>query len=319
MVIRENNDHWLLITQPAHAWISGQIAENWGGHGFIRPSPWKEMCFAAARHDDGWASRDIHPEWNPGTGLPYDFKNIPIDDHMTIWKRSAALVEHSSRFAALLVSRHIMGLFSMHDFSREPESIRLKADRFKKQQHALQKRLIADLEDDGFYKPFIHDKNLEQHRRLLSAFDYLSLFLILGESDEAELDDIPTLEGGKSLETGHSLEGGRSLETGNTREDDTSREDDTTREEEPSFEDEPAFEDGPKKVRLSRRGAHAKELATEKSETWVVSPWPFRHDHVSLRCDAILLEKRCAHQKELDRALQQSRRVLFTAELVPRS
>ncbi|TVQ67745.1 MAG: DUF3891 family protein [Balneolaceae bacterium] len=275
MVIREQNNHWLLITQPAHAWISGQIAENWGGDGFARPPPWKELCFAAARHDDGWTGRDIQPEWNAGTRLPYDFKNIPIDDHMTIWKQSAAIVEHSSRFAALLVSRHIMGLFSMHDFSREPESIRLKADHFKKQQHALQKRLIADLEYDGFCKSFIHDNNLEQHRRLLSAFDYLSLFLILGESDAAVLDDIPAHQGGKSLE------------------------------------------DEPKKVRLSRRGTPAKKLEAKISDTWVVSPWPFRHGHVSLRCDAILLEKRCAHQKELDRALQQSRRELFAVGLVP--
>ena len=289
MVIRNNNDHWLLITQPAHAWLSGQIAENWGGHGFARPAPWKELYLAAARHDDGWADRDIYPKWNPDTGLPYDFKNIPIEDHLSIWKKSATLAEYSSRFAALLVSRHIMGLFSMHDFSREPESVRLKAEHFKSHQHALQQRLIADLEVDSFYGPFIRDKNLEQHFRLLSVFDYLSLFLILGESDEAELDDIP------ARETKHSFE------------------DDTL------LESEPSYEDGSTKVRLSRRGSPAERHATEYPEIWRVSPWPFTTDVVQLRCDAILLEERCAHQKELDRAMEQGRRVPFTTELIPGS
>jgi len=283
MVIRKNNDHWLLITQPAHAWISGQIAENWGGPGFARPAPWKELCFAAARHDDGWAEREIYPVWNPETGLPYDFKNIPMEDHMSIWKKSAALAEYSSRFAALLVSRHIMGLFSMHDFSREPESVRLKADLFKSQQHALQQRLIANLENDSFYGPFIHDTNLEQHFRLLSVFDYLSLFLILGESDEAELDDVP------ALEASHSIE------------------------------DSSSHEYGSKKLLLSRRASPAERHATEQSETWRVSPWPFTTDVVQLRCDAIHLKERCAHQKELDRAMEQGRKVPFAAELIPES
>ena len=289
MVIRKNNDHWLLITQPAHAWISGQIAENWGGPGFARPAPWKELCFAAARHDDGWVDRDIQPEWNPDTGLPHDFKNIPMEDHMSIWKQSAALAEYSSRFAALLVSRHIMGLFSMHDFSRETESVRLKAGHFKSRQHALQQRLIADLEVDSFYGPFIHDKNLEQHFRLLSTFDYLSLFLILGESDETELDDIPTLE------RGHSFEDDTLLESG------------------------PLHEYGSNKVRLSRRGSPTEGHAKEHPEAWHVSPWPFATDIVMLRCDAILLEEQCAHQKELDRVMEQGRRVPFTAELNPGS
>lgn len=287
MVIRKNSDHWLLITQPAHAWISGQIAENWGGHGFVRPAPWKELCFAAARHDDGWAEREIYPVLNTETGLPYDFKNIPMEDHMSIWNQSAALSEYSSRFAALLVSRHIMGLFSMHDFSREPETVRLKADHFKSQQQALQQRLYADLESDSFYGAFIHDTNLEQHFRLLSVFDYLSLFLILGESEEVELDDIP------ALETRHSFK------------------DDTL------LESEPSYEDGSTKVRLSRRGSPAEGHATEYPETWRVSPWPFTSDVVQLRCDAILLKKRCAHQKELDRTMEQGKKVPFAAELIP--
>ena len=132
MVIREQNDHRLLITQPAHAWISGQIAENWGCYGFIRSEPWKGLCFAAAHHDDGWINHDIRPKLNP--------------------------------------------------------------DHFKKKQHALQEIWISDLEKDGFYWNVIHDQNLEQHRLLLSAFDYLSLFLILGKSQETKLNNISSFE-----------------------------------------------------------------------------------------------------------------------------
>ncbi len=192
MVIREQKNHLLLVTQPAHAWLSGQIAEHWGGNGYARPEPWREMCLAAARHDDGWTRRDMRPVRNPATGAPYDFRNMPIGEHMDIWDRSVTLVAESSRYAALLVSRHVMNLFSMHDFSGEPDDIRSKAKQFQEKQEELQRILIASCKRDEFYSSFLTDDTLEQHRRLLSAFDYLSLYVILGNAEKSALSDVPS-------------------------------------------------------------------------------------------------------------------------------
>lgn len=302
MVIREQNEYRLLVTQPAHAWISGQLAENWGGYGFPRPGPWKELCFAAARHDDGWASRDRHPGLNPDTGAPYDFKNIPISDHMIIWDRSVALAGQSSRFAALLVSRHIKGLFSMHDFTREPEDVRQKAGQFEKRQFALQERLAAALKKDDFYRDFIEYRILDWHRRLLSAFDYLSLFLIIGASQETGLSDVPSSENGPDENSPHQSSPAEKSPAEHT-----------------PYEKSPE-EIGPDAnssttIRVSKIGEDAGSHA--HPNRYAVSPWPFVNDRVELRCDAIRLEKRCADQQELDRALAQSERVLFSVELVP--
>lgn len=196
MVIREQKNHLLLVTQPAHAWLSGQIAEHWGGNGYARPEPWREMCLAAARHDDGWTRRDMRPVRNPATGAPYDFRNMPIGEHMDIWDRSVTLVAESSRYAALLVSRHVMNLFSMHDFSGEPDDIRSKAKQFKEKQQELQERLITSCKRDEFYSSFLTDDTLEKHRRLLSAFDYLSLYVILGNAEKSALSDVPSGKSG---------------------------------------------------------------------------------------------------------------------------
>lgn len=192
MIIREQKNHLLLVTQPAHAWLSGQIAGHWGGNGYARPEPWREMCLAAARHDDGWTRRDRRPVRNPATGAPYDFRNMPIGEHMDIWDRSVTLVAESSRYAALLVCRHVMNLFSKHDFSGEPYDIRSKAKQFHEKQEEMQRILIASCKRDEFYRGFLTDDTLEQHRRLLSAFDYLSLYLILGNAEKSELSDVPS-------------------------------------------------------------------------------------------------------------------------------
>ena len=317
MVIREQNDCRLLVTQPAHAWISGQLAENWGGYGFPRPGPWKEQCFAAARHDDGWASRDSHPQLNSETGGPYDFKTIPISDHMAIWEQSVALAGHTSRYAALLVLQHISSLFSMHDFTGEPEDIKQKAGQFEKRQQHLQERLIADLAKDDFYRDFIQDRNLDRHRRLLSAFDYLSLFLIIGESQETRLSNIPSPGNGspgngsleKSLDKEHAIE---------IRLDETNTAENNPRKYNPA-ENKPLEIDpdsnSPTTVRKSNFG---KDTGNQiHPNRYAVSPWPFVNDRVHLRCDAIRMEKRCADQLELDRAMEQSERVLFAVELVP--
>lgn len=307
MVIREQNEYRLLVTQPAHAWISGQLAENWGGYGFPRPGPWKELCFAAARHDDGWASFDRHPGLNPGTGAPYDFKNIPISDHMTIWDRSVALAGQYSRFGALLVSRHISGLFSMHDFAGEPEDVRQKAGQFEKRQFALQKRLTAGLAKDNFYRHFIEDRTLDWHRRLLSAFDYLSLFLIIGASQETGLSDIPSSENG--LDENSPDENSPDENSPHQ----SSPEEHSLAENSPEEIDPEA--NSSTTIRVSKIGEDAGSHA--HPNRYAVSPWPFLNDRVQLRCDAIRLEKRCADQQELDRALEQSERVLFSVELVP--
>ena len=50
-----------MIGQPAHAWVSGQLARAWGNAAFPAPAPREPFCLAAEQHDVGWADADLAP------------------------------------------------------------------------------------------------------------------------------------------------------------------------------------------------------------------------------------------------------------------
>ena len=54
MLHRADPDGPIVITQPAHAWVSGQLAQAWGNESFGEFAPREEVCLAAEQHDIGW-------------------------------------------------------------------------------------------------------------------------------------------------------------------------------------------------------------------------------------------------------------------------
>ena len=98
-------DDMIVIGQPSHAWLSGQLARAWS------PTPREEVCLAAEQHDIGMAAWDAEPKLNPETGLPRSFMQLELDDHLECWSRAARLVLPQSRYAALLVSLHGTALY----------------------------------------------------------------------------------------------------------------------------------------------------------------------------------------------------------------
>ncbi len=69
MLHREDETRLILIGQPAHSWVSGQLARAWGNERFGRFEPWEEVCLAAEQHDIGMAAWDAAPELNEGQGF----------------------------------------------------------------------------------------------------------------------------------------------------------------------------------------------------------------------------------------------------------
>ena len=61
MLIRDAGDHWLAITQPAHALLAGEVARAWGNAAVARPDPFAEVCLGAEQHDVAWAEWDLAP------------------------------------------------------------------------------------------------------------------------------------------------------------------------------------------------------------------------------------------------------------------
>jgi hypothetical protein len=166
MLVRRDAERALVIGQPAHAWVSGQLARAWAGP----VEPWEEVCLAAEQHDLGMAAWERQPTLNPETGLPRSFMELPLDEHVEIWRSAAPLVLTQSRYAALLVSMHGTALYERRDLTRlEPGEV-ARVEAFMAEQHQLQRELIAGLDEE----------QVRRNQRLIWTWDSLSLGLLLG-------------------------------------------------------------------------------------------------------------------------------------------
>ena len=76
---------WLLVTQPEHARLAGELAEHWGA-GTVAPlvSP-AELLPAVYHHDDGWSDWEQHPTLDPEHGRPRSFTEMPLERSLEIW------------------------------------------------------------------------------------------------------------------------------------------------------------------------------------------------------------------------------------------
>ena len=69
MMHRPDKQGLIVITQPAHAWVSGQLARSWGNETFGHFEPPEEVCLAAEQHDIGFLEWEQSPALNRKTGL----------------------------------------------------------------------------------------------------------------------------------------------------------------------------------------------------------------------------------------------------------
>jgi Protein of unknown function (DUF3891) len=156
MVLREQGEAVVCIGQPAHAWVSGQLAAAWD------PPPHPEVVLAAGQHDQGMAAWDVEPRLNPDTGRPYSFLEMPLETHLRLWSRAPHLVLSQSRRAALLVSMHGAALYARRAGAAQ-------VDQYLAGQRALQEELRASLG--------MGEEEALREQRLLAAWDWMSLVL----------------------------------------------------------------------------------------------------------------------------------------------
>src|SRR5258708_5480503 len=179
MVLREDGDGVIAIGQPAHAWVSGQLARAWGNARVGDVEPREEVCLAAEQHDIGMAAWDAAPELNPDTGWPQSFLEMSLQRHLELWSRAPLLARSQSRYAALLVSLHGTTLYAMRAPEREPPEGAAAIRAYFAAQAGFQDELLAALRDDHRYAEHAAASAVDRNRRLLSAWDGISLALCL--------------------------------------------------------------------------------------------------------------------------------------------
>lgn len=200
MLHREDADGLIVITQPMHAWIAAQLARNWGNTEFGSFAPWEEVCLGAEQHDIGMAAWERAPTLNPQTGRPHTFLTMPTRAHVRGWAEAGRLALAQGRYAALLTSLHGTGLYERyHDWTRDtPEDVEA-ARAYLTDEYAFQEELLAALRRDPVYAPFATDESIARNRRLVAAWDRLSLALCHGVRAPVTLSDVPTANSESAL------------------------------------------------------------------------------------------------------------------------
>jgi len=180
MIVNTAEDHFEIIYQRAHGMLAAKIAEQLQPTFHPPANLWLETLVAIADHDDGrrnWEG-DFHINEK---GHPKDFTEFKFDEEQAT--RVVATAECKSRWVAMLVSKHLVELYS--DI---PEAMELI-----KNQYSLQAKIQEHL-------PFDEEVS-QRYYRVLKWSDELSLRICKNEMPtKGEKDFLEILpDGSKSF------------------------------------------------------------------------------------------------------------------------
>jgi hypothetical protein len=193
MMFRETPDATIAISQPSHAWLSGQLIRAWGNAAFGAVTPYEDVCLGAEQHDMGWLVWEQAPTLNPATGRPHSFRELTVATHTSLWRHGTGMALVLGRYPALLVSLHGTGLYAAFDArTAKPEDARI-VHAFLTDQMALQRRLIGDLSADPMTAPFVTPETIERNRGLVRAADRMSIAICTAMRDLAVRADDPAV------------------------------------------------------------------------------------------------------------------------------
>jgi hypothetical protein len=195
MLVRPDDRGWLLVTQPTHADVSGQLARAWGNETFGELNPRHGVILGAQLHDIGWVAWEQHPTYNPETGLPHTFLELPLATHLEMWGAAAPSALVFGRYPALLTSMHGTNLYGSRDLTRASPSDAAAIRAFLDSQTALQDQLLASLRAEPACSAAAAPDNVSRNQRLVATWDALSLALCGTQRGPREFGHIPTATG----------------------------------------------------------------------------------------------------------------------------
>lgn len=200
MLEREDANGTIIISQPAHAQVSRQLAEAWGNTLFGELAPRAELVEAAGQHDLAWLSWESAPRLDPRTGRPYTFRSMPTMQHLGVWREAGKLALAYGRYTALLVSMHGSGLYErFHNYELDSPGEAAAARAYVEAAHRFESELLTSLQDDPHYANLATSAAVDRNRRLVALWDGLSLAICGGFSGERRFEGVPTARGETSL------------------------------------------------------------------------------------------------------------------------
>jgi hypothetical protein len=177
MIVRREGNNWLLITQPAHAWLAGKLAAAWGNETFGSPSPFEAVILATRLHDIGWLDWDASPRLGED-GRPVNFVDTNLAETIPIWRRAVGRISLMDPYAALLVSKHASTIYRRrHERGVDPPEQHSELGEMLAEQQVNQEQFCSRLADHPLYGPAVEADRLKIAYRWLRVCDIFSLIL----------------------------------------------------------------------------------------------------------------------------------------------
>lgn len=176
-----HSERYLLIGQPEHARLSGELASRFQAP--FLPEINAEVMKAIAVHDDGWAAtpfeRDL--KGDPPTtshGRPQHFMQVSVDHSLRAWSGSVSVAGEAGPLAKFMVSSHFSRIARLRiQLQMDSPAQMAQLERFAMLEEDEQERLIESLH--------LSPEKSAEYVDLLQFCDALSLYLCCGSTDAA--------------------------------------------------------------------------------------------------------------------------------------
>jgi hypothetical protein len=119
MIVREDGDSFLLVTQPDHARLAHDIVAAMRTEPALDTPARETILFATREHDNGWIEVDAEPTIDPATGRPCDFIAGPARVKHDLWPRGIRRAAQSDPRAGALIAQHAITVYAYR--AAEPE------------------------------------------------------------------------------------------------------------------------------------------------------------------------------------------------------
>lgn len=174
MIVREQEDAFIMFDQHHHASISSQLYESIKEEFTIKQDHIRNSVRTAIDlHDIGWKPFDSSPIWNDEKNIPYDFITLPNTIKSVLYKNGVDIVAQKNHYAALLCSHHYVRFLQKDSNKYSKQFIQSEKQR--------QRNIINTFNS-------FRNNSFSAHYKLLKFFDNLSLFICLHEANPSEED-----------------------------------------------------------------------------------------------------------------------------------
>jgi hypothetical protein len=111
MIVRDDHDTLLLITQPDHAQLAETIVAAVRTEPSLLGAARGTILLATREHDNGWTEVDALPTVNPATARPCDFMAGPASVKHELWLRGITRTARADALAGALVAEHALTVY----------------------------------------------------------------------------------------------------------------------------------------------------------------------------------------------------------------